>query len=318
MSVTATGPRGHTRISDRASDSPVAPFSDRSVCRIISTEMERTSPSEVLPGATNLTNRAWRVGVALSVLVLIALVVLDVTSKSFSSWWVRHVVVTAVLIGVLTGFVAGLVLDRHARDRERIRRRFLREQAHTSLCDAAAAARSAFDYADITRLGAGLPATSQPEVVGESSLVAASRAVEDFKVALAELRGTLEPTRDDAFLNSCDEYAKVLSDAVLLMERDRQGHDVSRALDLAPGVIAKREAYFAELGGQLRAAASDRVAADVDHLVGEHSRSVLSLKQRLELWMAERYMANMARRAQRVSNEGEVPGGEAPDSERDR
>jgi hypothetical protein len=249
----------------------------------------------------------WRTVVLLSVPALVALFVLDLSNDSFSAWWMGHPVVTAVLLGVLAGVIAGFIVDKRARTRARVRWGFLRERAVLALCDAATAAYLEFDTADTERIGGvGLHPRSRVYID------AANEAAGDFAIKLAEWRGPLMETDDNDFLRRCEAYARSLSRAALFMESDRRGHDVSSSLALSPQIISDHEAYFVNLREQLTTAEFTRTEANVRHM----ARKRPSLKQRLELWMAERYMANVAKRAHRMSNESTVRDGEPPNSER--
>jgi hypothetical protein len=276
--------------------------------------MDRSSRSEVFPGAPDSTNRAWRVGVGLSTIALVALVVLDIADDSFSNWWVNHVVATAVLIGVVVGFVAGLLLDRRARIRERSRWHFLREQAAMSLSDAAINALRAFGYADVERAGAGLGSHD----AAEGSLARLKQAAETFRLRVAEWRSTLKATDDAALLKRCEAYDTAVSDVVLYLDLDQEGDEVSNALEIAGNVLRGQEEYFAKLSQKLTDAQAGRTVAEVSRQVDRYWRYRRSLRRRLQLWKAMRRMANMARRAQRISNEGDTQFGEASDWERDR
>ncbi len=140
---------------------------------------------------------AWGTGAILGVLVI-----LDVTWAAFSTEAQTHPVITAIITGVAVGLIAGMVLDKRARDRDR--RRFARPRGSAIIALTDAAWR-AYDLVEPV-----LSASTDDQPLPDAF----------FRDELHRWRGVLLALDESKFLKQCDEYQEHLEGLTFATNRD--------------------------------------------------------------------------------------------------
>jgi hypothetical protein len=149
--------------------------------------------------------RARRSGFATGAVLALAagLVVIDLAG-GFSTWWVNHALVTALVIGSLSGFITGLILDRRSRVRDRRRWRFIRDQVVSNLSRAAydilAAIEPELQIAGFEADGSAAPTESGPGLIRQR--------VETFTTQLDRWSDLLMVVDENEFLKRSTEFAE--------------------------------------------------------------------------------------------------------------